>query len=446
MPAQSRLARPLIALVSLLAACSRPPPVIPNDAPPIPLAEAKAAFADAATRCTADHGALWGVPLCGPIMVVDRDARFVVANQADELGKLAEASGVFVGTLPADENIANTATTWAGVRWVQLGWPLPADRQARGVLMMHEQFHRIAADLAMPLVSVKLPEHLDSTDGRYWLQLEWRALAAALTATTDDACKAAIADAFAFRRARWAGRAEAAETEVALELNEGLAEYTGVKVGLGDPAAQTAAAVHDLAAHVDDPSFVRSFAYATGPAYGLLLDRFAPAWRGQVAREPSLADSLAAAVQAPEIDANAAARRYAGGELRKAEDARAAERAARQARFQRALVDGPVLRLAFRHMKIEFNPSNVLVLADHGTVYPTLRVVDDWGVLAARSGALVASDFSAVTVAAPPGPPGDPRELAGPGWTLQLTPGWHVVPGARAGDLQLAHDELPTIK
>src|SRR5882757_1552249 len=42
-----------------LAACGRPQPAAPIDAPAIPLAEAKAAFADAAALCAADHGALW---------------------------------------------------------------------------------------------------------------------------------------------------------------------------------------------------------------------------------------------------------------------------------------------------------------------------------------------------------------------------------------------------
>jgi len=70
-------------ILLVLAACSRPAPVDPVDPPAIPLAEAKAAFDDAAALCAADHGGLWGVSLCGPMMVVDRDSRFVVANQAD---------------------------------------------------------------------------------------------------------------------------------------------------------------------------------------------------------------------------------------------------------------------------------------------------------------------------------------------------------------------------
>ncbi|HET9626526.1 MAG TPA: hypothetical protein VFP84_34425, partial [Kofleriaceae bacterium] len=126
--------------------------------------------------------------------------------------------------------------------------------------------------------------------------------------------------------------------------------------------------------------------------------------------------------------------------LRQAEAAREAARAARIAAYQRALVDGPVLRLAFHHMKIEFDPRNVLALGDHGSVYPRLHVVDDWGTLDAAAGALLAADFAAVTVAAP----ASAGARTGPGWTLQLKPGWRLVAGPRAGDWQLARDEAST--
>ena len=102
-------------------------------------------------------------------------------------------------------------------------------------------------------------------------QLEWRALAQALRATDDAPRRCAAADALAFRAARRAAYPGSAAGEDALELHEGLAEYTGVVVGR--PGDRTGAALHDLGAHVEDPSFVRSFAYATGPAYELLLDR-----------------------------------------------------------------------------------------------------------------------------------------------------------------------------
>ena len=100
------------------------------------------------------------------------------------------------------------------------------------------------------------------------------------------------------------------------------------------------------------------------------------------------------------------------------------------------LVDGPVATLGFRHMKIEFDPRAVLALGQLGSVYPSLRVVDDWGVLEGPGGALVKADWTAVVVSAPSTT--SPRIVTGPGWRLELAAGWHLVPDERAGDIRLA--------
>jgi len=441
----SRLPVRTVAALGVLAvmACAAAPAPAPLPATPAPatpptpirLATARAQFAEASERCTADHGTLWGISLCGPLMVVDGKTRFVVANQRDAQGLLQAQAGVFVGSLPGNENIANTAVTWGGVHWVQLVWPLPAERGARDVLMMHEMFHRIAEQLGLRSPALD-NGHLATADGRYYLQLEWRALAAALRATTEDQRRAAVADALAFRRARRDRFPGSATTEDALELNEGLAEYTGVVAGNPDAARRTAAALHDLDAHVADPSFVRSFAYATGPSYGLLLDRYTPAWRKAIAQTRSLSGMLASAVSARSDPAHAAVS-YGGPALLAAEQARAVELAGRLAAYRRALVERPVLTLRFCHMKIQFDPRNVESLGELGSAYPTLRIVDDWGVLQVTGGALVKADWKSVVVPAPAMTTG--RSLTGSGWSLELAAGASLEPDQRAGDFRLAH-------
>jgi hypothetical protein len=343
-----------------------------------------------------------------------------------------------VGSLPRDESIANTSFDWAGVHWMQLGWPLPADRAARVILMMHELFHRLAAQLPLPRPDNVDNPHLDTAEGRYYLQLEWRALASALRAPDEAGRRAAIAAALAFRAARRTAFPGSAASEDALELHEGLAEYTGVVVGQPEPAARIAAAVQDLGARTGDPSFVRSFAYATGPSYGLLLDRYAAGWRGQIARMRSLSEAVAAAVSGALPDVQRAATAYGGPALLAAEQARATQHAAQLAQYRRVLVDDPVARLRFHHMKIQFDPRTVVPLGELGSVYPTLRVADDWGVLEVTGGALVTADWSAVMVAAPG--TAVSRPITGDGWRLELTPGWRLEPDEdRAGDVRLSY-------
>jgi len=67
-----------------------------------------------------------------------------------------------------------------------------------------------------------------------------------------------------------------------------------------------------------------------------------------------------------------------------------------------------------------------------GTVYPTIRVVDVWGVLTVSRGALMNSTFSRIYVSAPDRLSASP--IQGDGWTLELNAGWTVAAGDRKGD------------
>ncbi len=407
---------------------------------PIPIDAAREVFAQAKAVCERDAGRLWGISLCGPIMLVDPQSRQLIASHADGKGELKARDGVFVGALPADQNVANTAMEWSGTRWTQMLWPLHAEPDTRGTLIAHELFHRIQPQLKLPKLESGENAQLDTLDGRYYLQLEWRALARALQASEETARRLAAADAIAFRAERYRLFPDAAAQEQELEQNEGLAEYTGVIAGNATEQGRIQAALHDLSAHAGNPSFVRSFAYATGPAYGLLLDRYAPGWRQQLAGGLRFDTKLqqALGIEAPtdvQRFAKQRAQLYGGAALRVSETERENKRQQAIAANREKFVDGPVLLLPFQRMKVQFNPSNLQPLGEHGTVYPTMRISDDWGVLEASEGALMKSDWSAVTVVAPATSAGS--DLKGQGWTLRLKPGWRLVPGARKGDLLL---------
>src|SRR5262249_34216761 len=103
--------------------------------------------------------------------------------------------------------------------------------------------------------------------------------------------------------------------------------------------------------------------------------------------------------------------------------------------YRERLVDGPVATLRFVHMHIGFDPRTVQPIGAPGSVYPTLRVVDDWGVLEVTGGALIKADWSAGVV---PGPaPAHAGQTPRGGWTLHLAPGWRLEPDERPGDLRL---------
>jgi hypothetical protein len=365
-----------------------------------------------------------------------------VSNQVDNAGNLKAVGPVFTGILPASVIIANTPTEWEGTSWTQLIWPLPTDGAKRHVLLAHELFHRIQPGLKLTRPEVG-NRHLDTLGGRYLIQLEWRALAEALQARNPTDRRTAITDALLFRNQRYRLFDQAASEENALEISEGVPEYTGVKLGLNTSEEQLSYAVYDLSAYVQAPTFVRSFAYALGPAYGLLLDDADSGWRGKLNSGKRLDELLSAALKLPAPDFAALEKREnnydSDGKLRISEEKRDKQKHASLARMKSRLVDGPVLSLPLLHSNYQFNPQTLQPLDTLGTVYPTMRLTDDWGALEVKSGGALLNDKTGVaTVSAMDF---DSKALKGAGWILTLKEGWKIRPGKRKSDWIVVKDE-----
>jgi hypothetical protein len=409
-----------------------------NDASPIDLNLAKSYFDEAHRLAELDGGKLWGKSLAGPLLFVEPRSRFAVANQADATGKLTSMGKVFIGTLPANVPLANTALRWGGTHWSMMLWPLPEDNPTRSTMLMHESWHRIQGDLGLPSVDPTNP-HLDSLQGRYWLQLEWRALARALSLSQNDGGMA-IEDALRFRQHRRALFKGAASDENALELHEGLAEYTGLKLGLQGAEQQRLLLEHFERFPTELRTFVRSFAYLSGPAYGLLLDHHVDGWLRKIKPGDDLGQILANTAGLklggePESATKARAARYNGEKLWAAEVAREESRLKKVAEFRHLLIDGPVLLLPLGRQQMSFNPSELVPIEGVGTVYPTLTLISTWGKLEVHKASLITSDFKNAFVAAPT--KFEEKLLAGDGWELRLEPGWKAVQGERKGDWKL---------
>lgn len=406
--------------------------------PPIDLAEARRAF-DAAEEASAlDGGRLWGAEMYGPVFLVDPATRFVAADRGDPDGALSARDGVWTGTLPGDINPANTAVEWSGLRWTMVLWPPPTIPHARNRLLLHEMFHRVQEDVGLP-ANNPLNAHLDTRDGRIWMRLEMRALAEALSRDGESRA-AAVRDALDFRGRRHALFPAGAAEEDALERNEGMAEYTGLVLSGLPPGAVAHRAAVGLEQQEARETFSRSFAYATGPAFGVLLDAAGRPWRDALIEGATLAELFEAAYAtgASAIPAEERIAGYNGERVIAVETAREATRLAREAELRARLVDGPVLAVTpGSDFRFSFDPNDAVNLAGLGTVYGSTRVVDGWGVLEVESGgALFRRNeqgwITGVAVPVTPGEAGPP--LAGEGWTLSLAAGWEIAPGSRAGD------------
>lgn len=394
-------------------------------AQPLNPASAKAMFEEAKSVSAREGGSLWKRPLYGPMLFVEPTDRTVIANEPDAQGRLKALDGVFVGKLDDAIPAGNTALDWLGIRWTMLVWPVDADENSRRTILAHEMFHRLQPQLG--LYPSSFPAlHLDTLDGRLWLQLEWRALGVALLRTGADR-DAAIADALSFRAYRRSLFAGSAERENAQEIVEGLAEYTGAVTAGPNPDAVRWRIAFRLLSPDAVPTFMRFFPYIAGPGYGLLLDDKVPGWRKSVTSTSDLAALLAAKVRFDPAQAERRAAFYGATALRAAEQSRADKQASLLASYRRRFIDGPTLTFPTAgQFYLGFNPSTLVALGDAGTIYPTMRLTDAWGKLEVTDGALVSQDLK-VTVNAPAEEIAQGPVVKGGGWTLTLAPGWRLV-------------------
>ncbi|MDP3911398.1 MAG: hypothetical protein Q8Q14_13505 [Gemmatimonadales bacterium] len=416
MPNRLRLSRTAATLV-VLAGSTASAQIVPE--------RAEQYFREARMLCESEGGQLWGVSLCGPMVFADASSGAIATNRTPPDADRPRALGY-----------ANAAMTWGGERWSTFVWPMIPhdDQRSRARLMMHELFHRVQPDLGLLVRAAPGgADHLDTPEGRYWLQLEWRALARALV-MAGAARTQAIGDALGFRHRRRQLGPDVAEIERISEVNEGLAQYTAtVTVAETDHEARLAA-VEQLRQAPEKESFVRTFAYSSGAAYGVLLDLYSPGWTRQFTATGNLGDLLkrvSGVAAASEVEI--AAKRYGGSSLRVAEENREAEQQARIAELRARFVEGPVLRLP-RGRDASFITTGVTPIPGVGTVFPQYRVNGPWGRLEA-SQVLVSQDGTVLTV---PGPVTVTGSVAsGDSWSVTISEGWTLRPGSRAGDLEL---------
>jgi hypothetical protein len=394
--------------------------------------------------CEKDGLLLWGKSLCGPMLLVDPSTRSAMANRSDPDGAFRQQASIYVGVLPAQFTPSNTSVHWGQQNWSMVMLPLPDDPFTRLALLAHESFHRIQPDLGLSASDTPDPA-LDTEAGRLWMRMEIRALARALRSEGNPGRQSAV-DAMLFRTYRGQLCPGTEKMEAAMEKQEGLAEYTGVFIGLRESGESISREARIVEAFENSNAYARSFGYAIGPALGLLLDRYGPGWRTGIAKAESLDSMLVAALKLqPVSDVQRLAREraefYGYAAVASAESEREGRHQALLNELKLKFVDGATLDFpSVPEMNRNFNPQTLVPFPPYGTFYPTGTFTADWGKLQVESnGALVAPDNRSLRVPAPSDI--EARPIRGPGWILQLTPGWAIQHAERAGSYTLIPPE-----
>ncbi len=398
--------------------------------------QAFAAFFEEVRVAEGKHFDLWDRDMYGPILVVNPQTREVYSNFPDAGGALVRRGDIYEGYLPEEVNINNTIVHWNGREWAMVMLPLPNYSKLRISLFAHELFHVVQPSLGFQGYSPDNSQ-LDEKNGRILLRLELEALRKALETPSMNEMKKCLTDAMTFREYRYLLYPQAKFTENLLELNEGLAEYTGLVVS--DMTREEAIYFFErsINAFVRYPTFVRSFAYETIPIYGYLLRQTDRYWNKDIAPNTNLSDyfirafglSIPSHLPSAERDIEDS---YDGKLIRAEETNRESIRIRQIATYRKEFINQPHVEIMFKRMQLTFDPRDVIPLDDKGNVYPTIRVTDEWGILDVRNGALMSPRWDKIIVSAPTSVNG--TGASGDGWTLKLSSGYMLVEDYTTGN------------
>jgi hypothetical protein len=374
---------------------------------------------------------LWNLDLYGPVLLVDPATRRIYSNFPDSAGILKRDGDIFTGLLPKMINIANTSLTWQGMSWAMIMLPFPQNKQERLDLLSHELFHRSQPALGFR-ASNPDNDHLDKREGRIYLRLELEALGLALKSSNNDEMREHLANAMFFRNTRYSLFPGAASNENRLEINEGLATYTGIMMSGRNDRENQEYFEKKLIEFRKYPTFVRSFAYITTPIYGFILNRSDKVWNKQVTDTTNLTDYFikAFSVSVPPILCPDCLARYRYKEILDEETSREEEKVKQIAELKTLFIEKPHLDIPLEKMNISFDPRNIIPLEDYGNVYPVMRITDNWGILTVTGRALLSKNWDKVTVSEPAVM--SSSKITGEGWTLELNENYKVeknVPG-----------------
>ncbi|WP_148038910.1 hypothetical protein [Proteiniphilum sp. X52] len=376
------------------------------------------------------HQGLWDKDIYGPILLVDAATREVYANVPDAHGVLKFDKGIYKGILPKEVTISNTDIQWSGTHWAMITLPLSANEHDRVDIITHELFH-----VAQPSLGFQIRReennHLDVREGRIYLRLEMAALEAALKARRFERAEEHLKNALIFRKYRQMLYRGSETTENSLELLEGLATYTGQIMSGRNKWQWREYLIRRIELFEKVPSFVRSFAYETVPVYGFFLYQKDNHWNKKVDGETQLTEFFSEAFEADmrillQSYVKQVAEDYRGRTIADEEGKREVSHNLVLEMYRGKFFEEPRLEIRLEEMNMAFNPQNIIPLdEDEGTVYPTITLSDNWGVLTVEEGgALLRNDWRWVIVSEPLEITG--KRIAGEGWVIELNEGYEI--------------------
>ncbi len=359
---------------------------------------------------------LWNITLNAPILLIDhfKNKMYVTAIDSGRIQPIKEE--VWDNKVP----LANSFFIYEGKGYVTIIHAALMNTSCEGRinLLSHEIFHLHQNDLGIKN-TISVNYHMDEAQGRALLQIEMKALQQALEHDTVSLHEALYIR--AYRQSLYPNN-----NEDLYELNEGLAEYTGVKLSTTNISEY----VKNRLNYNIKRGYTNAFGYFTGSAYATLLDELYPKWKEDKDLSRGMIYLLKKAK--PEymvtIDKTKLKRildKYDYDQLLSKEEDE--ERSFGDITLYENLLKPETSKICITNNSINFtyNPHDRVIALSTALLLRTMTLTAEWGQVNAKSGIVRLNDWTAFYLL-------PPKEISsnlikGDDYEIKLNSGWKII-------------------
>lgn len=359
---------------------------------------------------------LWNVSLDAPMIIINHleNKMYFTAIKNGEVKTIKEES--WDNKIP----LANSNFEYEGKKYVIIihASLMHNSCEGRVNLLAHEIFHLHQNSLGIQNV-MSANYYMDEVQGRTLLQIEMKALQQAL-----DGDMQSLNDALYIRAYRQSLYPD--NNEDLYELNEGLAEYTGIKISTGEILPY----IKNRLNYNINSGYTNSFGYATGAAYAVILDRLYPLWKydedlgkGMVFLIKKLNPQYVVTVDNSHL--NSLLEKYNYDKIISNEE-EAIKSFGDIASFEELLKpQTSKFRIINNGINFSYNPNDRVVALSNAVLLRNITIMGEWGQINVESGIVRLNDWTAFYLLPPNVVTTDVAK--GDNYEIQLNKGWKMI-------------------
>ncbi|MDR1056098.1 MAG: hypothetical protein LBL90_09855 [Prevotellaceae bacterium] len=358
---------------------------------------------------------LWGVQLSAPVILIDhmKNKMYFTAIDNGQVEPLKEEA--WDNKVP----LANSYFNYNGKNHITIVYDalLHSSCEDRVNLLAHEIFHSYQKGLGLPNAA-SMNYHMDEPVGRALLQIEIQTLRKALQGDLQS-----LYDALYVKKYRQSLYPE--NNEEAYELNEGLAEYTGSKIGIKNLNDY----ITKRFVYNKNVGYTNGFGYITGAAYAYLLDDIYPGWQYDKELIKGMTHLLAKVdprynIVVDSVYLNKLFLAYNYEQIL-ADEYKELQSFGDIASFENLLKpEAEKVVIPNNGVNFTFNPNDRVIALSDAVLLRNMTVSSEWGKVKVNSGMIRLNNWRAFYLPPPTGINGN--TVKGDNYEITLNPGWKL--------------------